>query len=133
MANKKISELVEETNPSSNDELIFLDSSTADLKKVKLKNLTASDELNDIDFPFTVLGTTGESSVLNLSSISASAYSSNTNIKSVSPLSRFYWNKLKTAEYYVWSILPRVLSHERIIRNASLTPLEANLSSEVLI
>ena len=45
----------------------------------------------------------------------------------------FYWNKLKTAEYYVWSILPRVLSHERIIRNASLTPLEANLSSEVLI
>ena len=83
MANKKISELVEETNPSSNDELIFLDSSTADLKKVKLKNLTASDELNDIDFPFTVLGTTGESSVLNLSSISASAYSSNTNIKSV--------------------------------------------------
>ena len=45
----------------------------------------------------------------------------------------FYWNKLKTAEYYVWSILPRVLSHERIIRNASLTPLEVNLSSEVLI
>jgi len=45
----------------------------------------------------------------------------------------FYWNKMKTAEYYVWSILPRVLSHERIIRNASLTPLEANLSSEVLI
>ena len=83
MANKKISELAEETNPSSNDELIFLDSSTADLKKVKLKNLTASDELNYIDFPFTVLGTTGESSVLNLSSIPASAYSSNTNIKSV--------------------------------------------------
>ena len=39
----------------------------------------------------------------------------------------FYWNKLKTAEYYVWSVLPRVLSHERIIRNASLTPLEADL------
>ncbi len=39
----------------------------------------------------------------------------------------FYWNKLNTAEYYVWSILPRVLSHERIIRNASLTPLEADL------
>jgi len=83
MANKKISELVEETNPSSNDELIFLDSSTADLKKVQLKDLTASDELTDIDFPFTVLGTTGESSVLNLSSISSNAYSNNTNIKSV--------------------------------------------------
>ena len=83
MANKKISELVEETNPSPNDELIFVDSSTADLKKVKLKNLTASDELSDIDFPFTVLGTTGESSVLNLSSISANAYSTNSNIKSV--------------------------------------------------
>ena len=39
----------------------------------------------------------------------------------------FYWNKLKTVEYYVWSVLPRVLSHERIIRNASLTPLEADL------
>ena len=45
----------------------------------------------------------------------------------------FYWTKLKTAEYYVWSILPRVLSHERIIRSASLTPMEANLSSEVLV
>jgi len=39
----------------------------------------------------------------------------------------FYLKKLKTAEYYVWSVLPRVLSHERIIRNASLTPLEADL------
>ena len=36
MANKKISELVEKTNPSGNDELLFLDSSEGNLQKVKL-------------------------------------------------------------------------------------------------
>ena len=40
---------------------------------------------------------------------------------------RFYWNKLKTTEYYVWSILPRALSNARVIHNCCLTPLEAVL------
>ncbi|MEE3122768.1 MAG: acyl-CoA dehydrogenase C-terminal domain-containing protein, partial [SAR324 cluster bacterium] len=40
---------------------------------------------------------------------------------------RFYWNKMKTTEYYVWSILPRALSNARVIHNACLTPLEAAL------
>ena len=40
---------------------------------------------------------------------------------------RFYWNKLKTTEFYVWSILPRALSNARVIHNACLTPLEAAL------
>ncbi len=38
---------------------------------------------------------------------------------------QFYWNKLKTTEFYLYSVLPRSLSQARIIRNANLSPLEA--------
>ena len=81
MANKKISELVEKTNPSGNDELLFLDSSEGNLQKVKLKNLPSSDELNNTDFPFSILGTTGESILTNSGLLGG--FSSNTNIKSL--------------------------------------------------
>ncbi len=40
---------------------------------------------------------------------------------------RFYWNKIKTAEHYAWNILPRVLSHVRVIKNARTVPLDAVL------
>ncbi|MGK5093614.1 acyl-CoA dehydrogenase [Deltaproteobacteria bacterium TL4] len=40
---------------------------------------------------------------------------------------RFYWNKICTAENYVYSILPRVLQHAKIIENACLSPLNAKL------
>lgn len=81
MANKKISELVEKTNPSGNDELLFLDSSEGNLQKVKLKNLPSSDEFENSDFPFSTLGTTGESIFTNSGLLGG--FSSNTNIKSL--------------------------------------------------
>ena len=40
---------------------------------------------------------------------------------------QFYWNKLRTVEYYVWSVLPRALSHAKTIKNANLSPLNARL------
>ena len=40
---------------------------------------------------------------------------------------QFYWNKLRTVEYYVWSVLPRALSHAKTIKNANLSPLNALL------
>ena len=40
---------------------------------------------------------------------------------------QFYWNKLRTVEYYVWSVLPRVLSNAKTIKNANLSPLNACL------
>ena len=40
---------------------------------------------------------------------------------------QFYWNKLRTVEYYVWSILPRALSNAKTIKNANLSPLNAYL------
>ena len=40
---------------------------------------------------------------------------------------QFYWNKLRTVEYYVWSILPRALSNAKTIKNANLSPLNACL------
>ena len=40
---------------------------------------------------------------------------------------RFYWNKLRTTEFYVWSILPRALSNAKTIKNANLSPLKAHL------
>ena len=39
---------------------------------------------------------------------------------------KFYWNKLKTTEFYVWSILPRVYANPKIIKNANLSPLETS-------
>lgn len=39
---------------------------------------------------------------------------------------KFYWNKLKTTEFYVWSILPRVYANAKIIKNANLSPLETS-------
>ena len=40
---------------------------------------------------------------------------------------QFYWNKLRTVEYYVWSVLPRAISNATIIKNANLSPLNACL------
>jgi hypothetical protein len=40
---------------------------------------------------------------------------------------QFYWNKLRTIEFYVWSILPRTLSNAKTIKNANLSPLNACL------
>ena len=40
---------------------------------------------------------------------------------------KFYWNKLRTVEYYVWSVLPRALSNAKTIKNANLSPLNACL------
>jgi len=40
---------------------------------------------------------------------------------------QFYWNKLRTTEFYVWSVLPRALSNAKIIKNANLAPLSACL------
>ena len=40
---------------------------------------------------------------------------------------RFYWNKLCTTEFYVWSVLPRALSSAKIIKNSNLSPLKAHL------
>ena len=40
---------------------------------------------------------------------------------------QFYWNKLCTVEYYVWSVLPRALSNAKTIKNANLSPLNACL------
>ncbi|MBC8259229.1 MAG: acyl-CoA dehydrogenase [SAR324 cluster bacterium] len=40
---------------------------------------------------------------------------------------QFYWNKLRTTEFYVWSILPRALSNAKTIKNANLAPLKACL------
>jgi len=40
---------------------------------------------------------------------------------------QFYWNKWKTTQFYIYSILPRTLSHARILKNASFSPLEACL------
>ena len=40
---------------------------------------------------------------------------------------QFYWNKLKTTEFYVWSVLPRAISNAKTIKNASLAPLQAAL------
>ena len=40
---------------------------------------------------------------------------------------QFYWNKLRTTEYYVWSVLPRALSNAKTIKNANLSPLNACL------
>ena len=40
---------------------------------------------------------------------------------------RFYWNKLRTTEFYVWSVLPRVLSNAKTIKNENLSPLKAQL------
>lgn len=40
---------------------------------------------------------------------------------------RFYWNKLRTTEFYVWSVLPRVLSNAKTIKNINLSPLKAYL------
>ena len=40
---------------------------------------------------------------------------------------RFLWNKLRTVEFHIASVLPRALSHARIIENANLAPLDALL------
>ena len=40
---------------------------------------------------------------------------------------KFYWNKLRTVEYYVWSVLPRALSNAKTIKNTNLSPLNACL------
>ncbi len=40
---------------------------------------------------------------------------------------RFYWNKLRTTEFYVWSVLPRALSNAKTIKNCNLSPLKAHL------
>ena len=40
---------------------------------------------------------------------------------------RFLWNKLRTVEFHISSVLPRALSHARIIENANLAPLDALL------
>ena len=40
---------------------------------------------------------------------------------------KFYWNKLRTTEFYVWSILPRALSNAKTIKNSNLSPLKAIL------
>jgi len=40
---------------------------------------------------------------------------------------QFYWNKLRTTEFYLWSILPRALSNAKTIKNSSLSPLKATL------
>ena len=40
---------------------------------------------------------------------------------------KFYWNKLRTTEFYVWSVLPRALSNAKTIKNANLAPLNACL------
>ena len=40
---------------------------------------------------------------------------------------RFLWNKLRTVEFHIFSVLPRALSHARILENASLSPLNALL------
>jgi hypothetical protein len=40
---------------------------------------------------------------------------------------QFYWNKLRTTEFYVWSVLPRALSNAKTIKNANLAPLSACL------
>jgi len=40
---------------------------------------------------------------------------------------RFYWNKLRTTEFYVWSILPRTLGNAKTIKNSNLSPLKAHL------
>jgi hypothetical protein len=40
---------------------------------------------------------------------------------------QFYWNKLRTTEFYVWSVLPRALSNAKTIKNANLSPLSACL------
>ena len=40
---------------------------------------------------------------------------------------QFYWNKLCTTEFYVWSVLPRVLSNAKTIKNANRAPLNAFL------
>ena len=40
---------------------------------------------------------------------------------------RFYWNKLRTTEFYVWSILPRALANAKTIKNSNLSPLKAHL------
>ena len=40
---------------------------------------------------------------------------------------KFYWNKLRTTEFYVWSVLPRALSNAKTIKNSTLAPLKAQL------
>ena len=56
MADKRISELDEITDLSNNNELLFLDSSNSNLKRIKLKDLGGNDDFDKLDYPFTILG-----------------------------------------------------------------------------
>ncbi|MBF0237269.1 MAG: acyl-CoA dehydrogenase [SAR324 cluster bacterium] len=40
---------------------------------------------------------------------------------------QFYWNKVRTTEFYIYSILPRALENARVIENGHISPLEAYL------
>ena len=40
---------------------------------------------------------------------------------------RFYWNKVRTTEFYIYSVLPRALANSRVLKNANLAPLNAVL------
>ena len=47
------------------------------------------------------------------------------------PHSVFFWNKVRTAEYYIYGLLPRALSQARTIQNRNLSPLLAKLELEI--
>ena len=47
------------------------------------------------------------------------------------PQAAFYWNKIQTAQHYVYSVLPRTLSHARTIRNGNRSPLNAKLEQDL--
>lgn len=47
------------------------------------------------------------------------------------PEATFLWNKVRTAEHYVYSLLPRVLTHARTIKNGNLAPLQSKLEQEI--
>ncbi|MBF0277508.1 MAG: acyl-CoA dehydrogenase [SAR324 cluster bacterium] len=40
----------------------------------------------------------------------------------------FLWNKVRTAEHYVYNLLPRTLAHSRTIKNKNRAPLESRLT-----
>ena len=85
MADKTISQLDEITDPNENDELLFLDSSNSNLKKVKFKDLGGNDDFDKRDYPFTILGrgSSTDSLVLNVGAISNGAFQNSGTIKGV--------------------------------------------------
>lgn len=47
------------------------------------------------------------------------------------PEAAFYWNKIRTAEHYIYGMLPRALCHARTIKNGNRSPLVAKLEQDM--